>query len=200
MLTQEAAQAFTREFAIMQGALPIIAEKATTNTGKYAPLEDIVEVVRPILKSHGFSLSHRTEWLNDGKMVKVVGILAHRDGHERTSEFVSAADTSGSKNAVQALGSAMSYGRRYTTNDLLGIVTRKEDDDAARSQARSDVDAPKGFEDWWLDMDTVADSGLKALEAAWKQSLPQYRRHVTQTNERGWAALKARAGAVREGA
>jgi hypothetical protein len=39
-------------------------------------------------------------------------------------------DSSGSKNAVQAIGSTTSYGRRYAASMLLNIVTRGEDDDA----------------------------------------------------------------------
>src|SRR6185295_6009416 len=58
------------------------------------------------------------------------------DGHERTSEFLADADTSGSKNAIQARGSAVSYGHRYTTKDLLNITTREAADDASYGLSR----------------------------------------------------------------
>lgn len=38
------------------------------------------------------------------------------------------ADTSGSKNAVQAFGSSTSYGKRYVLCALLNITTRGQDD------------------------------------------------------------------------
>ncbi|WP_409524602.1 ERF family protein [Pseudomonas sp.] len=38
-------------------------------------------------------------------------------------------DTSGSKNAVQAVGSSTSYGKRYVMSALLNLTTRGEDDD-----------------------------------------------------------------------
>jgi len=38
-------------------------------------------------------------------------------------------DNSGSKNAVQAVGSSVSYGKRYVMAALLNITTRGEDDD-----------------------------------------------------------------------
>ena len=38
-------------------------------------------------------------------------------------------DTSGSKNAIQAVGSSISYGKRYTAGALLNLTSRGEDDD-----------------------------------------------------------------------
>lgn len=192
ILTHQARAAFNTAFAAMQGEIPAIEERGKTDRGRYATLEDIVEVVRPILQRHGFTLSHRTEW-PDPKSVRVIGILRHRDGHEVTSEFLSMADTSGSKNAIQALGSAVSYGRRYTSKDLLNIVTTDEDDDGKRA-ARPE--SPAGFDDWLTDLEAVADEGLTKLQATWQGSSPDYKRHLLRTNQRGWEALKKRAAKV----
>jgi hypothetical protein len=127
--------AFNQDFARMQAEIPTVIEKGKGDKGmSYARLEDIIETVRPVLQRHGFSLSHQTEW-PDKTTIKVVGILTHRDGHERRSEFLASADQTGSKNAIQALGSSNSYGRRYTTKDLLNIVTKEEDDDGKKSSA-----------------------------------------------------------------
>lgn len=187
--------AFNTAYAAMQGEIPTIIERGQTNNGKYARLEDIVEKVRPILQKHGFTLSHRTEW-PDTKSVRVVGILTHQQGHERTSEFLSAADTSGSKNAIQGLGSAVSYGRRYTTKDLLNIVTRDEDDDGQRTE-KPVPEAPAGFESWFDDLTAVADEGAVKLRETWEKSKPQFRKHLTSTNMKGWEALKRKAALVK---
>jgi hypothetical protein len=132
ILAHGAKAAFDAAFAAMQSELPVVAERGKTDKGKYATLEDIVEIVRPILARHHFSLSHRTEWGDAGR-IRIVGMLAHSDGHEKQSEFLTIPDKSGSKNDVQSLGSAMAYGRRYTTLDLLNIVSRGEDDDGAKA-------------------------------------------------------------------
>jgi hypothetical protein len=189
IIASQAKTAFTAAFAAMQSDLPVIVERAKTNNGRYAPLEDIIEVVRPILAKHGFSLSHRTEWPDKGT-VKVVGILAHCAGHERTSEFISAADTSGSKNAIQGLGSAVAYGRRYTTKDVLNIVTRDEDDDARRGGALTAPDAPKGFEAWVEQLETAAAAGLPTLQQAWKESKPEFRAYMQTHRAAFLAGLK----------
>jgi hypothetical protein len=192
ILTHQARSAFNTAFAVMQGEIPAIEERGKTNNGTYATLEDIVEKVRPILQRHGFTLSHRTEW-PDAKTVRVIGILRHREGHEVTSEFLSGADASGNKNAIQGLGSAVSYGRRYTAKDLLNIVTRGEDDDARKS---AHVNAPDGFDDWLLDLAAVADEGTARLEDAWRTSDATYKRHMLRTDSKGWEALKKKAGKV----
>lgn len=193
VLADRAKAAFASAFAEMQRDLPVIVERAKGhNDKKYAPLEDIVEVVRPILARHGFSLSHRTEWPGNGT-VRIVGILAHRDGHERTSEFITGADKSGNKNDVQAYGSSMSYGRRYTTNDLLCIVTRGEDDDARRTAS---VQEPEGYDQWALDIKASADEGLAAFTKAWQASKPAFRDFLAKRNPDAFNQLKKRAAKV----
>lgn len=198
ILDRNAEAAFNMDFAEMQAEIPTIVERGKTDKAKYALLEDIVEAVRPVLQRHGFSLSFRTEW-PDKKTVKVVGILTHKQGHSRQSEFLSEADTSGSKNAIQALGSAVSYGHRYTTRDLLNITSRGEDDDATRAGRPSKkVDpTPDGFQTWWDDLEVVAEDGLPALEAAWKKSKPAFRTYLIANSKDAWESLKRRAGTVR---
>lgn len=198
ILADNAKAAFNAAFAQMQPEIPTIARSKRTNNAKYAPQEDIVQVVRPILERHGFGLSFRTEW-PDKNTVRVVGILTHAEGHERTSEFLSEADDTGNKNDIQALGSAVTYGRRYTTTDLLNITTKDMDDNgaAAGRRTQSEVKAPAGFEDWWTDMIACADSGTKALEEAWTKSKPEYRKHVIASNKAVWEGLKRKAAGVR---
>ena len=155
ILDRNAKAAFDSAFADMQAEIPVIAERSKTDKGTYAPLEDIIETIRPILQRHGFALSHQTEWPAPG-VVKIVGILTHRQGHEKRSEFITPPDGLTGRNAIQALGSAMTYGRRYTTADLLNIVSRKgEDDDARRAAKPQGKDAPAGYEVWLEDLETV---------------------------------------------
>jgi hypothetical protein len=184
--------AFNRAFADLQADLPTVIEHGKTDKGTYAQLEDIIEAVRPILRKHGFSLSHTTEW-PDKATVKVIGLLTHTDGYERRSEFMASADTSGSKNAIQALGSSVAYGRRYTTKDLLNIVTRGEDDDGARSTKASKPAEPAGYDEWLINMEAVADEGEVPLRQAWEKSKPLYRNYITKHDGHLWMALKAKA-------
>jgi hypothetical protein len=192
----EAKAAFDSAFAEMQGEIPIITERGEILVNgqlrsRYAKLEDILEVVRPILTKHGFAIRHRNEFAD--WMIKIVGILSHRGGHSEYDEFVAKADVSGGKNEIQALGSTRAYGQRYTTIALLGIATKGQDNDGAGSQVRSDIKAPEGFETWLEMLETVADNGLADLTDAFNKSKPELRNHLTRTNPSKWAALKTRA-------
>src|SRR3546814_14616593 len=88
--------------------------------------------IKPVLKRHGFALSFRTDFTNG---IRVVGVLTHSGGHKETTDFVLPADGSGNKNAVQAIASSVSYGKRYTAGALLNLTSHGEDDDAFRAAA-----------------------------------------------------------------
>ncbi|MEZ1441487.1 ERF family protein, partial [Pseudomonas shirazica] len=73
--------------------------------------EDINDIVKPIMQRFGFAVSFRVETVQTG--VSVTGILMHCAGHREQTTMLVPIDTSGSKNAVQSLGSSVSYGKRY---------------------------------------------------------------------------------------
>lgn len=189
---------FNAAFSAMQPEIPVIVASQSGDQGKwmYAPLEDIVEPLRPILAKHGFSLSHQTEW-PDAKTVKVIGILTHRCGHARRSEFQGTADNTGSKNGIQALGSSVSYGKRYTTKDLLCIVTRDEDDDGATSDKGKHPEAPVGYDAWFATLEGVASEGMAAFAPAWNKSKDEYRKYLSRTAPAVLVKLKATASKVK---
>lgn len=200
ILERSAKEAFNVAYLAMSEELPVIDERGRVlgKTGnvqsQYAKFEDIQRITMPILRRHGFAMSYRTEWPTPEK-AKIIGILTHKEGHSRESEFLSAADTSGNKNAVQGLGSVVSYGRRYTTIDLLNLVTVGADDDGAAS-ARQGVESPQGFDQAWLDIQMTADDGLEALTKAWKALKPQIRNHAFQHYRLDWEKLKRAAAKV----
>jgi len=96
---------------------------------KFAPYEVIDQAIRPLYTSEGFSLSFNSETREGGGAI-ITGTLSHIDGHSRKASLPLALDISGGKNNIQAMGSTISYGKRYTMGMLLNIVTVGEDDDA----------------------------------------------------------------------
>lgn len=195
MLAQQAKAAFYADFAQMQARLPTVQERGRTNNGAYATHEDIVEAVRPVLQEFGFILTFRTTY-PDPATVKVVGVLAHRAGHAEETEFVAKPDNSGNKNAIQALGSAQSYGQRYTTRALLNIASREDDDDGRKAGGKPPVPTPDGFDDWWSDLTAAADNGTRVIEQAWKQSKAEFKNYAIKERSKEWNALKAKAAKV----
>jgi hypothetical protein len=119
---------FSAAMASMQCDIPSIAERgAGHNKITYATLEDINDVIKPIMQRYGFAMSFKVEHAQAG--ISVTGILMHRAGHREETTMLLPSDTSGSKNAVQAVASSVSYGKRYVMCAMLNITTRGEDDD-----------------------------------------------------------------------
>ena len=143
IMARNAKTAFDAAFAGMQQDLPVINERGGIKDrngnvqSRYALWEDINEAIKPILAKHGFGISFRTG-KRDGHIV-VTGVLSHAEGHREETEMELPTDTSGSKNAVQAVGSSTSYGKRYTASALLNLTSRGEDDDGAASNAAKTI-------------------------------------------------------------
>jgi hypothetical protein len=104
----------------------------------FARWEDIDKAITPFLDQHGFSLTFRTGVAPDGK-VTVTGIATHELGHSEETTISLPHDSSGSKNPVQAVGSALSYGKRYAATMLLNIRTKGEDDDGQAAGAEDPI-------------------------------------------------------------
>lgn len=119
---------YNNDFALMSKEIPVIAKSKKAHTTSYAPLEDIVKVVQPILSKYGFSVSFTTS--QDGlDAVTVNCSLQHKDGHSTsTSLMLPTKAVNNSMNAMQAIGAAISYGKRYTICGILNIATAQDDD------------------------------------------------------------------------
>lgn len=200
---QDAKAQYFAAFAQLQGDIPQIKETGKVSAGQagvrmYATNEDIQRVVRPILQRHGFSLTFRTEF--PAGAVKIVGILSHKAGHSEQTEFVSAVDAGAGRNAIQSIGSTISYGIRYTTRALLNITSGEASDDDGEGATTGKPTAkpePRGFSDWWTDLQLTAEQGSAALKEAWEASPKDLRKYLTDTNTRGWEQLKRKAAGVK---
>lgn len=132
MQARDAQAEFNAAMAAMQSDIPSIAERGAIvvngqKRSDYATFEDINDVIKPIMQTHGFAITFKVENVAAG--LSVTGILMHRAGHREETTMLLPLDTSGSKNAVQAVGSSTSYGKRYVMSALLNLTTRGEDDD-----------------------------------------------------------------------
>lgn len=196
--------AFEAAFSKMQPEIPVIDEHGRievkgTVRSTYAPLEDIHDVIKPILARHGFSIRHKTEWPADKpNIIRIVGILGHEQGHKEFTTFEAPMDRSDYRTDIQSQGSTVSYGRRYTTLDLLNISTRKSDNDGQRRQQQKPEEAepPAGFDEWWSDMHAAADNGFRVLDDAWTKSKGEYKSFVMRHRREQYNDLKKKASRV----
>lgn len=135
----QAKRAFDNAMATLRTELPPIVKSNsvdfTSNRGrthyKYEDLHDVTEAITPVMAKHGLSFRWRTE---PGEPVKVTCIVSHRDGHSEECALSAPRDESGNKNAIQALGSAITYLQRYTLKAALGVAAARDDDGQSSSQ------------------------------------------------------------------
>lgn len=110
----------------------IVRNKKGHNDKKYADFNAIASVVDPVLSANGLFYRFRTA---QSDRVSVTCILSHRDGHCEESTLTGAPDVSGNKNAIQAIGSTLTYLQRYTLIQSLGIAVADDDDGKASGGA-----------------------------------------------------------------
>lgn len=146
IMAKQAEIDFNQAMARLQPRLPTITRRhsAKGKEGKamwdYARYEDIDREVRPFYTAEGFSISYNSA--KDGSDVVYYGTLAHQGGHSKTASMILPADATGSKNSIQAIGSTVSYARRYLISMLLNIVLAEEDDDGVKGGSRM-ITAPQ---------------------------------------------------------
>jgi hypothetical protein len=104
---------------------------------KYAPLSEILNLVRPLLSKHGLSLFQMP--INSENGVGVTTTLLHESGEWiETDPLILKLE----KQNAQGAGSCITYARRYSLSAVLGISS--EDDDDANSISQPKPQAQKG--------------------------------------------------------
>lgn len=203
IMRYNAKSAFDAAYSKMSPEIPQIDEKGRVIVkdklrSTYARLEDIQEVVKPIMSQFGFAVRHRTEWPADRpNIIRIVGILSHEQGHSEESCFEAPMDRSEYRSDIQSMGSTVSYGRRYTTLDLLNISTRGLDDDGKHGQSKTDKQKPAGIDEVMDNLSAAADNGPKPVAEVWNAAKPEQRDWLS-ANKRMWLdEQRAKAKAVR---
>jgi hypothetical protein len=85
----------------------------------YADLADVIEAYRQPLSEEGLSLAQFPAGKN-----QIINILMHKSGEFLEEIF----EITPTDNRPQSLGSALTYGRRYSAGAILGIATEEDDD------------------------------------------------------------------------
>lgn len=116
--------------AAVQAALPDVGKGQTADTGKYtydyATLHDVSKALLPLLSEHGLT------WVCIPNVPERVmrGILTHAS----SGEVVGAEWVLPNTSDPQAIGSAITYGRRYLLTAIVGLAPADDDDDGAAAR------------------------------------------------------------------
>jgi hypothetical protein len=137
----DARKAFFKAMNDFQANVPEIRKaksvKFNQTEYKYAPLADIVRQIKDTCKEYG--LSYRWEIVDTKDEIKVTCLITHIDGHTEVTTMTASPDGSGSKNPIQARGSAIEYLKRYTLIGALGLSTADSDVDGVMPEIDLDV-------------------------------------------------------------
>lgn len=101
---------------------------------KYVPLSDIIAISKPVLKKHGLAVIQQPETIYhdehgnqiNGVGIKITNIIVSEEGEEKHFPpilFVS------NDTRPQAIGSTITYAKRYSLASILGVAGKEEDDD-----------------------------------------------------------------------
>ena len=188
MKAEEAEVAFTEAYIDMQEELPSISAKGlieiegrTGGRGQktpYAKYDEIMRVVKPILKKHKFAFVVVSEPNPSGVGVVVRGTLSRvhetqygKAAHVKQTIIAVPLENSGSKNNVQGIGSSLSYAKRYAAIQLLNIIShlpQDDDNDGAGPKPKKGAraaaaDADDGMED--------GDDGVQKINGSQEKQL-----------------------------
>ncbi len=134
MQAKNAEREFNQAFAKFQSELPavnatkIVPDKQGVTKYKYAPFEEIMDAVKPVLVANGFSVSFNSRFMEGGRIVSIC-TLRHVGGFSQSNEFavrIGAGPPHASE--PQADGSAKNYAKRGAFCDAINLVVDHDDD------------------------------------------------------------------------
>ena len=175
----QARNAYNEAFAAFRSDPPHIHKGKEVKYGNtrysHATLDHVAQEIGKAMAPHG--LSFRWETKQDGGTITVTCWINHVGGHREATTLSGPADTSGQKNAIQAIGSAVTYLQRYSLLAATGLAASDDDDGAGTS-------APKITEEQADILRALADEVgadwpkfLKFMGVAEASELPAKRLH-----------------------
>lgn len=127
---RQAVKAFEEAIAKAKAEIQPVMRNATGhNSKRYADFSAIASAVDPVLGRHG--LSYRFETQQTDKAITTTCILFGHGHRIPAATLTAPADMTGNKNAIQAIGSTLTYLQRYSLTQALGLAAATDDDGKA---------------------------------------------------------------------
>jgi hypothetical protein len=182
------------------------AVKDSTNPhfkNDYADLASVWDACQAVLPANGIAVFQPTT-VRDGAAV-VTTLLVHESGEWISEDLPMPVG----QQTAQAVGSAITYGRRYGLAAMVGVAPKDDDGNEASKQQPSrpvgvarqappapPVDVPAGLDAAWAKLTAAAGQGNTPLREVWLATEAPVRDYVFSQRAKDWEALKAQARTV----
>lgn len=140
---EKAKAEFDSAFAAFQAECPVIQKlKGVEVSGRrmyaYAPLEDIVTVIKPICEKHGFSFTFDTDVASEAGWVIAYCDITHKGGHQirKQAKFPLGGKTN-LMSDTQQYSAALTFASRRVLGQAFGLVFAGEDLDGRLGKLKS---------------------------------------------------------------
>ena len=154
MLKSEQVNELAAALAKAQGQIEG-AKKSSSNPffkSKYADLAECWNTCREALTANEISVIQMPEEINENGRLNITTMLAHSSGQYISSTLTMTV----TKLDPQAIGSAITYGRRYALAAMVGLA--QEDDDGEKAMARQEKKDKKPVESP-INITSVSENG-----------------------------------------
>ena len=134
MFTSDSQGKLLAALAAAQPALANVKKRSENKFGGYmfAPLETVLDMINAAIRPHGLMFA---QWAEAGVTPDTIGIVSqldHVSGEwRRTPPLPMLVEDRKGMTHAQAIGSTITYGRRYQALAMFGIAAEGEDDDAS---------------------------------------------------------------------
>jgi len=140
----EAKKSYDQDMAKFKKKAPEITKDSNVNYTKkdgtvvdynHPSVGQVCEKVNLGLAEFGFSADYETE--QPEGWVVVTCVITHKKGHSKRTTLKSKPDSSGGKNEIQAISSAVTYLQRYTLLLRVGLAPKNIKDDDGRGAGKA---------------------------------------------------------------
>lgn len=156
---------------------PVMKNKTGHNSKRYADFSAYAKEIDPIISKFGLSYRFRTQ---QDDRIHVTCVLSHRSGHSEENTLVGPPDNTGNKNAIQSIGSTLTYLQRYSLIQALGLSASDDDDGAS---AEYDISP-------WLDRIRAADKDTIGVIASDLKAMKDIPEPAMKLIRNAWAGRK----------
>ena len=195
----KAKKVYASDFAVAQSNIDaVVKTKVNPQTkSKYAGLEGVLEMAKPVYTEHGFSVIFYEGKADEADNIRVCADVLHKSGHKETYHLdvpLGGVGMQGKVNMTKIHGKATSitYGRRYLLCMIWNIPT--QDDDGNAPDKKPPTVRPPTDEEWKVIAEVcktipvppgkrVDAKKVAAICYESRQAYPYDMAHVTRTAE-----------------